>query len=190
MFPQSIRLAFAESFLYLIGLALVVTGYISFASQLPPAADTPNIIDGAEILLRWVLYLAISICGGKLIYELLCFLVYRYSIELEHLTVLRGILFRTRASLPLAKINDVTLHRGPIEILFGIYSISVLTASPTASDGTIEGLTSKSAHGLQSYLLALVETTLPDVRENVAGNILERSAATKGDDKPQLMRHG
>lgn len=176
MFPQSIRLPFAESFLHLIGLALVTAGYISLATRLPPATGSPNIVDGTEFILRCIFYIAVCIGGGKLIYELLCYLVYRYSIELEHLTITRGILFRTRASVPIAKINDVSLSRGPVEILFGLYNLTILTASPTANHGTIEGLPSKSAHGLQAYLLALVETTLPNVQDRVAENLIERAS--------------
>ena len=177
MFPQSIRLAFEESFAYLIGLFLITAGYIWFATSLPVLPEGPSLIGSTELVLRWFFYIAVTICGGKLLYELIYFLVYRYTIELEHLTITRGVLFRTRTSFPIAKINDVSLRRNPIEILFGVYNLTILTASPVANSGTIEGLPARSAHGLQSYLLALVETTLPDVREKVAENVLERAEA-------------
>lgn len=176
LFPQSIRLAFAESFVYLAGLAFVVIGYIAIAMQLPPPASSAMAVRGTEYLLRWFLYIAITVGGGKLFYELACFWVYRYRIELEHLTIERGILFRSRASVPLAKINDVTLMQTPVELLFGLHTLTILTASPTEAHGQIEGLPTKSARALQAYLLALVETTLPDVRDRVAMDIVERAA--------------
>lgn len=179
MFPLSIRVAFRESFLYLLGLAFVVAGYIAIALQLSHVATLPEMAQSTEFALRSALYVAITVCGGKLLYEILCFWVYRYTIELEHLTITRGILFRSRASFPLARINDVSLTREPLDILFGIYTLTILTASPTSEYGSIDGLPSRSAHGLQAYLLALVETTLPDVREEVAESIVERSALQK-----------
>jgi membrane protein YdbS with pleckstrin-like domain len=176
MFPQSARLAFEESFFYLLGLAVVTTGYIWASLQLPHVSDGNIVTDGTESILRSIFYVAVVIAGGKLLYEVVFFLAYRYTIELEHLTISRGVFFPSRASFPIAKINDVSLHRNPIEILFGLYNLTILTASPGNDYAAIEGLPKRSAYGLQTYLLALVETTLPAVRDKKADDILERSA--------------
>lgn len=186
MFPQSIRLAFARSFVYLLGLVLVVIGYVVIAMQLPSPQASSMGTRGVDFLLRSTLYVAVLISGGKLIYELLCFWVYRYRIELEHIVIERGIFFRTRSAVPLARIHDVTLLQTPIDMLFGLRSLTILTASPTESHGEIEGLPSKVAFAFQAFLLALVETTLPDVRERTAAEIIKRAANEEREHEYEL----
>lgn len=176
LYPQSIRLAFAESFPYLLGFVLVFAVYVGFLFEYHVDGAPSPIIDAAEFALRYAFYVALSVAGVKLLYELLCFLLYRYAVELEHLSIVRGVLFRSRTAFPIARINDVSLHRTPIEILFGLYTLTILTASPVSNFGSIEGLTGTSARALQAYLLALVETTLPDVRGKLAKNVLEQTA--------------
>ncbi|MFN8390833.1 MAG: PH domain-containing protein [Bdellovibrionota bacterium] len=116
---------------------------------------------------------------GKLIYELISFKVCYYGIELEHFVISRGVFFKTRASFPLARLADVYVERTPIDLVFFLHNVRVTTPSPVADHGTVDGLSTKNATGLQNYLLALVNTTTPTIDERKAEDTLRTLNATE-----------
>ena len=170
LFPQTLRLVALKS-RYAIGMmTLIVVVYVMSAISFPPESGQAS--QAIDIPMRLLFYAGMTAAAAHVIYELLLFLSYGYGIEREHLTIIYGLFFRTRASFPIGKINDVSLHRTPIEMLFGVTTLTILTASPTGQYGSIEGLPPSTAQGLQAYLLALVETTLPDVDDRKASTLL------------------
>jgi len=185
-FPVSPLLILAESFPYVVILLLTVAVYLYFGLSGALDSGDGGLKFGAlglKSLLDYLYYFTLVVCAGKVIYECLCFLFLFYSIEVEHLTICRGLLFRSRSSFPIAKINDISLHRTPLQILLGLHTLDILTASPTTASGSIEGLHSRAARGLQAYLLALLESTLPDVSQPDGDKILRESATGKEENE-------
>jgi membrane protein YdbS with pleckstrin-like domain len=175
-FPISARLVLLESIECIIILVITVIGYFQLSiryggSYLSGPLQDANSFDVGSFI-DTLYYLIVSICVAKILYELLNYILCRYAIELEHLTITRGLFFRSRSSFPVAKINDISLHRSPGQIILGLHTLTLLTAAPTGQYGSIEGLPSRSAYGLQTFLLSLLETTLPHMKDHEAGETL------------------
>lgn len=188
-FPLTLRYIFCKSFWFLLATGLIAAARIWIGTYHPPINDPSleiahgAIQKGMGSFFDYLFFAAFICTVLKLIYEFVFRAMFTYSIELEHLTVTRGIFFRSRSSFPLARINDVSLKRTPVEMLFLLYAIDVLTASPISTYGRIEGLSKKDAVDLQTYLLALVETTLPDVREKAADQAQTKKLSPPEVDK-------
>lgn len=123
---------------------------------------------------------------GKLAYEYLYYLMFAYVIEQEQFTITQGVLLRERSALPLVKINNISLKRTPLEFLFGLHTVEVLTASPITTDCTVIGLSKKNAIDLQTYILALVETALPKVTESTADAMVHQEPSPVPPQAPSL----
>ena len=85
------------------------------------------------------------------------FQVLGYALREDDLLVRRGVLFRTIYAIPLGRIQHVDTHRGPVERIFGLATISVYTASGGGADATIPGLTEQNAALLRDALLEKAE---------------------------------
>lgn len=184
-FPISWRLVIANSLLHILLLGISVAAYSLIILRDPIESGATN--NSYRLFSNWIYYSVVLVCGSKIFAELIGFLSWKYSIELEHISIAHGLLFRSRSSFPIAKINDVSIHRSPIEILLGLHTLTILTASPSAVDGSIHGLPSSSAYGLQAYLLALLETTLPDLKEHVAEDVLAHRHPTAGHEENRAV---
>ncbi|MBX7136346.1 MAG: PH domain-containing protein [Oligoflexia bacterium] len=187
LFPQSFRYVLASSFWFLVVTAGLLVANLYFSLEVPSAEPVSGQPEGLGSLVAYLLdrllLASVVITVIKIGYESLHHFLYSYTTELEHLTISRGVLFRSRFSFPLARINDVSLTRDPIELCFLLYTLDVLTASPILQSGLIEGLPKKSALGLQAYLLALVESSLPNIKEDAAINVQKRGLAPEVADK-------
>lgn len=173
-YPIAFRTIFERSFWFLLAEAIVLYGYITATTDMQNnGLESIQIETAANDTLYYVAKIVSIICILKLLYEALNHYMYSYIIELEHLTITRGVFQRTRASFPIAKVNDVSLKRNLLQLIFGIYVVDVLTASPEIKYGEVYGLNSQNAIDLQSYLLTLVETTLPQVRNNAGNEIID-----------------
>lgn len=181
-FPQSYRIIFSRSFWFILALITVGIGYFVFnnASEENPGGDLDYV---TRYAFDAFMLAVIVICLVKIIYEFFFHLVYTYKIELEHFTITRGIFFRSRASFPIARINDVSLKRTFIDLLFGLYTLDVLTASAVYQFGIVEGLGKKAAVDLQTYLLAMVESTLPNVPEKEVEKVFEGEMSSETADE-------
>ena len=180
-FPRRFRVVFARSFYFLLaGLTAVVGLIISLFVDNPGDSE---VVSAAISAFQWFLLGVLAVVMLRIIYEIVAHLMFEYSIELEHLNIVQGIFFRSRASFPIARLNDVSIQRTPVEMLFGLYSIKVLTASPIGLYGAIDGLSRHDAVGLQSLILALVETTLPNVRERSAHRVIAEDLTPEEADR-------
>jgi membrane protein YdbS with pleckstrin-like domain len=175
LYPISARMILARSFWVLAAMLVAATGYILFVSSLSTAIDAETLNRGTQEILELILVATIIASCIRIVYEVIYFFWYSYTIELEHITVTRGVLVRSRSSIPIARINDASLIRTPIDLIFGIYSLTFLSASPVKEYLIINGLNRTNAVNLQAHLLALVETTLPNVKEGQAEKALESS---------------
>jgi membrane protein YdbS with pleckstrin-like domain len=187
-FPISIRTIFARSFWFLLAVIFVAISYVFLELNTSTDPGFAIIDEGVRYVLSLCFRAVLAISIVKFVYEILYFMTYGYITELEHLTITQGIFFRYRASVPIARINDASLRRNPIQLLFGIYSLTILTASPTADYAVIEGLSKKNAVQLQAFILTLVETTLPDVKESAAEKMVAHR--TVSAEYAEKLLHG
>lgn len=70
-----------------------------------------------------------------------------------------GVLWRTRAVLPLARIQHVETTSGPLERLFGLMSLQCYSAGGSGADLQIPGLRPQTALRIRNHVLARIEET-------------------------------
>lgn len=126
------------------------------------------ILDSFQMICMLIVALLTLFVAARVLYEIIHFMTYHYMVELEHLVITKGLFYRARASVPLAQITDVSLSRGPIDLMFNLYDVRIMTASPSAELTKIDCLSPRRAIGLQERLLSLIETALPNIDERAA----------------------
>ncbi len=62
---------------------------------------------------------------------------YLFSIAEDAILINRGILWKRSVTIPYERIQHVSVNRGPIEILLGIYIVNVFTAGTSSFGGSI-----------------------------------------------------
>lgn len=152
---------------WLVVLFALWIGFYTFDTLFAPvgtgaAEEVWQVLCGSVMLTGVVLVIL------RFIYELVYYKLYRYGLELDHLVIAKGVLWRTRASFPLTKITDIYVEQTPLELVFGLATLQVTTPAAVTNFGGIEGLSSSRAVQLQQYLLALINTTQPPVDEVAA----------------------
>ena len=182
-YPQRLRVIIERSIWVVLILLVTLVGYLDFLNVTTFAGNSgvPDRVVG--IVFDLLLGAVLIVCAIKIAYEFLYFMMYNYTIEREHLIISSGVLFRSRAAFPLAKINDISLQRSPIGLILGLYSLNVLTASAISQYGKIDGLSKKDAVDFQAFLLTLLETALPNINEEAAEIVLENNLPDKTADK-------
>lgn len=78
-----------------------------------------------------------------------------YRLDARVLETKHGIWFRVLTLLPLSRLQHVDLHRGPLERLFGLASLTLYTAGTHDSTVEIPGLNEAEAVRLRDHLIAL-----------------------------------
>ena len=77
-------------------------------------------------------------CGILITWIILFYDRYQYSIAEDAILINRGILWKRSVTIPYERIQHVSVNRGPIEILLGIYVVNIFTAG-TGSFGAAYG---------------------------------------------------
>lgn len=78
-----------------------------------------------------------------------------YRIDDRVLETRSGLLFQVTRLLPLARVQHVDLHRGPLERTFGLSSLVLHTAGTHEATTTIPGLEAEEAIKLRNHLVAV-----------------------------------
>ncbi len=58
---------------------------------------------------------------------------YRYLIEADRIEIVEGVFFIRRTLVPIDRIHQISVSRGPIDSAFGVAKVSVITAGSTAT---------------------------------------------------------
>ena len=165
-FPLAIRSIFLRSFIWMVPFFVIVLVVPYFYDTLRPVFPENSLaVQGIDLVLMVLIGIALVLMLGKFIHEVFYYIFYDYQVEMEHLVITKGLFNRSRASVPISKINDCSLQRGILELFFGLYHVRVMTSSPLADLTSVEGVSSRNAVGLQNRILSLVETTLPEMKE-------------------------
>ena len=176
-FPQSPRLIIERSIWALVAFLLALYGMLQ-----PLETASSDYQRNLYVVLSGLLLTVIAGSIIKILYEVWYYLTYSYVLELENLNITRGVLFRNRYSIAIAKINDVTIKRNPLELLLRIYTLSVLSVPVEGvGEGLIQGLNRRRAAELQTYVLALLQTTLPHIQKGAANAAVPPPADMQDD---------
>ena len=89
---------------------------------------------------------------------------YRYLIEADRIEIIEGVFFIKRTLVPIDRIHQISVSRGPIDSAFGVAKVSVITAGATA---TFRFLDEEKADEIALHLNARIREKLggsPDVQ--------------------------
>ena len=163
-FPISHRLVIKRSFAWLLAFVVILLVAVASRVYLVSLITDEYVAAGVRQLIYFVVVAGAALSGGKLLYEELYRACYQYGIEAGNLFISKGIILKQRGAFPLPKITDVYLDRTFRDFVFGLCNLHVST--PTAHSGEfarIDGLSKKTAVGLQHRLTELLETVSPPV---------------------------
>jgi len=182
MYPLTYRSILRRSVLWIIGFAATLV-LLSFLGTIRP---DPNSVAGEifTIFCWTILLVALTLLAGKLIFECIYHHVYYYGIELEHIVITAGVLWKTRATFPLAQMTDLYIERGPLDMIFFLHNLKVTTPSPTVEHGAINGLSASVATNLQRHIQALLVTAKSPIDQRAAALTLSES---KTIDDPTIL---
>lgn len=133
--------ALLQSLLLLVAcLAAVVLGGLYGAVKVAVMAA------GAVVAVLWAL-----------VFPVLRFRRYKYLIDADRIEIIRGVLFVSRTVVPINRIHQINVSRGPIDTAFGVAKVSVITAGSTA---VLRFLDEDEAQTIALYLNERVENKL------------------------------
>ena len=133
--------ALLQSLLLLVAcLAVVVLGGLYGGVKVAVMAA------GAVVAVLWAL-----------VFPVLRFRRYKYLIDADRIEIIRGVLFVSRTVVPINRIHQINVSRGPIDTAFGVAKVSVITAGSTA---VLRFLDEDEAQTIALYLNERVENKL------------------------------
>ena len=127
-------------FLLVVCLAAVVFGGLYGAVKVAVMAA------GAVVAVLWAV-----------VFPVLRFVRYKYLIDADRIEIIRGVLFVSRTVVPINRIHQINVSRGPIDTAFGVAKVSVITAGSTA---VLRFLDEEEAQSIALYLNERVENKL------------------------------
>lgn len=88
---------------------------------------------GSETGLVLALVCAALAIAYIIIVPIVRFKRYRYLIETDRIEIVEGVFFIKRTLVPIDRIHQISVSKGPIDSAFGVAKVSVITAGATAT---------------------------------------------------------
>ena len=88
---------------------------------------------GSKTGLVLALVCAVLAVAYIIIVPIVRFKRYRYLIEADRIEIIEGVFFIKRTLVPIDRIHQISVSRGPIDSAFGVAKVSVITAGATAT---------------------------------------------------------
>ena len=118
----------------------------------------------SETDLSYIMYAFFAIVSAYLVIGPFVFYArYRYMISDERTDVKRGILIIRRTMVPIERIHQVEVTRGPINNIFGLANVQITTAGGVAN---IEYLKLADAEEIAKHLNAVVNRIVKGLRND------------------------
>ena len=122
------------------------------------------------------LVLVVSVVGG-----LLSWLTFTYQVLPDQVVIARGLLNKSRRSIPAERIQDVSITRGPVSRLIGLAEVRLETGGGEKDEGVLASVSLAEARRLREVL-----------RRRVAAAVADTDAAVVApvEDEAVLFRLG
>jgi putative membrane protein len=140
---------------------------MSDARRLHPATiwlrfvkGAPSTLIGLPALLTWTsgkgvlwIFAVMAVVGaGALALSYLRWRGFRYRIGGDEVVIEQGLLNRSRRSIPLERIQDVSIERGPLARLFGLALVRIETGGGDKDEGLLDSVGVAEAQRLRAVL--------------------------------------
>ncbi len=96
---------------------------------------------------------ALAIGVAYAIANLIAIRFHGFAIREHDVLYQRGLFFRKRVAIPIARIQHVEVGSGPLERFLGLSRLQLFTAGTAGSDLLIRGIDEKTADAMRRYLL-------------------------------------
>lgn len=106
----------------------------------------------SDVGLYQVLGFAGLVALVAILYQWLAWRRFRYGIGAGEIVIEKGILSRTRRSIPFARIQDVDIERGPLARLFGLAKLRIETGGSGGDEGVLDSVTVAEAERIRGAL--------------------------------------
>ncbi len=117
---------------------------------------------GSQIGLVLALACAVVAVAYIIIVPIVRFKRYRYLIEADRIEIIEGVFFIKRTLVPIDRIHQISVSRGPIDSSFGVAKVSVITAGATA---TFRFLDEEKADEIALHLNTCIREKLGGTRD-------------------------
>src|SRR3546814_11891248 len=79
---------------------------------------------------------------------------FRYGVGPGEIVIEKGLLHRTRRSIPFERIQDVDIERGPLQRLFGLAKVKIENGGSGKAEGMLDSVTLDEADRLRGIIRA------------------------------------
>jgi putative membrane protein len=93
--------------------------------------------------------------GVAVVFSWLGWRMFTYQVLPDQLVISRGVLHRTRRSIPVERIQDVSLKQGPVARLLGLAEVRIETGGGEKDEGRLDSVSLTEAHRLRALLRGL-----------------------------------
>lgn len=105
----------------------------------------------------WALFIPIAVMllwwSGAMLWLKKAYAVRGFAFREKDITFRKGLFFRRTTTIPVTRIQQVTVKQSLVERWLGLYSLEVADGSQGGVALTIPGLTSDNAEAMRGYLL-------------------------------------
>ncbi|MEI9851751.1 MAG: PH domain-containing protein [Sphingomonas sp.] len=112
--------------------------------------------------MEWALLAVVVVGGASLFFGWLRWLSFTYEIGDEDLVIAQGLLNRSRRSIPLERIQDVSIEQPPLHRLFGLALVKIETGGGVKDEGALDSVTLAEAHRLRETLRGTRRAARPE----------------------------
>lgn len=130
----------------------------------------------------WILLAAAVLGAVMLVVTWVGWRRFTYTIGEHELVIERGLLNRSRRSIPLARIQDVSIERKPLARLFGLAEVKVETGGGEKDEAVLDSVSMAEAERVRAALRGLTENA--DMFSSTEGN----AESADSPDLPIIFR--
>lgn len=110
---------------------------------------------GGGLALAFALVVIALLLGVTFVFSWLRWRMFTYEVLPDQLVISRGVLHRTRRSIPAERIQDVSLKQGPLARLVGLAEVRIETGGGEKDEGKLDSVSLAEAHRLRALLRGL-----------------------------------
>jgi len=116
--------------------------------------------------------LTLLLAAAAMTFSWLSWRAFTYQILPDQLVIQRGILFRTRRSIPVSRIQDVSIRQRPLARLFGLAEVRIETGGGEADEGQLNSVSLAEAYRLREVIRSLRAGEIADMNREAEARTL------------------
>jgi len=132
---------------------------------------------GGGLALAFAFVVIALLLGVTLVFSWLRWRMFTYQVLPDQLVISRGVLHRTRRSIPAERIQDVSLKQGPLARLVGLAEVRIETGGGEKDEGRLDSVSLAEAHRLRALLRGLGGSMGEVIAEPAAHDAVSPAAA-------------